>query len=1180
VAATPLLVSVLTDIACDEKTTTRLRRRQPSPQGSASRTGAATAKDGSVAVSGTVIGDINLFTGAPVQTRYREQVLRISPGELLGRSAELAELARFCTASEPTDSYLLWRGKAWAGKTALTSWFVLNPPQGVRIVSFFITARFPGQADRNAFIENVLEQLATLLGEPLPTYLTQSTKEAHLLGMLSDAARACRERNERLVLVVDGLDEDRGESGAPDTYSIAALLPDAPPAGLRIVVTGRENPPLPPDVPPRHRLRDPAIVRTLSASPYAVDVRKEMESELKRLLRGREDQQDLLGLLTASGGGLAGSDLGELTGRLAWQIKDELGAVTGRSFSTRPSYWRPGGHPDMYVLGHEELQRIAEEYLGNARLEVYRAQLHAWADRYQKSGWPVSTPEYLLRGYYRMLMSTENIGRMLACANNRGRHERMLAISGGDTAAIEEITAAMDVIVGSGEPDLAAIARLAVLRDYLADRNTMIPAELPAAWAGLGQVLRAEALAKAIIDPGRRALALVKLVKALTVSGDFRHAELIAASITHPGRRGEAMMTLLRAVAMSGDIDSAQAHLHSVTSEGEQTFGLIILAQAAASTGDLDQARIFIERAEAGLPSLTRPGRHAEALAAMGQVLAVAGDLPRARTLIREAETLAQSIEQVSGQVAAWVALIRAAGAADSPDQSLRMINKAESAVRSVTSKASRARALASLARATNTAGHKEQARSLAAEAIILVRSVEKPGAQAELWAGMLRATAAAGLERAPGLAREAVAVAESVPDLAARASALATLSRATAALGEGELARRLASEAEVLTRSVVDPERRARDLAALAKVAAAEGIVGRAEDIARSIIGSRSHYRVEALTNVARAVAARGDLSHARTIIESIASPEHQVGALAAIAKDAALAGKLTEAEEIGRSVTSPIPRAEVLIALAAGLAAAGDYGRAQQVVQSLTSPRQRSSAFAALAEASMAAGARDRAVAFAQQAESAAAAATRYDQAASLAAVARALAVTGRLDRAEEVARSIPVPGQRGMARAAIAKTAAAAGNVPWAEIAAEEIEDGYWRAMAETAIVEALAASGDIAGAQNLITRIRAEVSNIPHLNQQESVLVRLSKVAGAAIGVDKADEIVSAIASPARRAEALAALSEIADPAHVPTLIARAAQLTHWTTSLQELVRVQPDVLEAVFAEVEGIINASA
>ena len=50
-----------------------------------------------------------------------------------------------------------------------------------------------------------------------------------MLGSLRRAATVCRERGERLVLVVDGLDEDEGLTAGPGVYSIASML--RPPAG-------------------------------------------------------------------------------------------------------------------------------------------------------------------------------------------------------------------------------------------------------------------------------------------------------------------------------------------------------------------------------------------------------------------------------------------------------------------------------------------------------------------------------------------------------------------------------------------------------------------------------------------------------------------------------------------------------------------------------------------------------------------------------------------------------------------------------------------------------------------------------------------------------------------------------------------------------------------------------------
>ena len=98
----------------------------------------------------------------PVEAGYLAQVRDIAPAELRGREQELAELVRFCAGDEP---YLWWRAEAWAGKSALAAWFVVHPPAGVRVVSFFVTRRLAGQADSVAFTEAMVEQLAAVADE-------------------------------------------------------------------------------------------------------------------------------------------------------------------------------------------------------------------------------------------------------------------------------------------------------------------------------------------------------------------------------------------------------------------------------------------------------------------------------------------------------------------------------------------------------------------------------------------------------------------------------------------------------------------------------------------------------------------------------------------------------------------------------------------------------------------------------------------------------------------------------------------------------------------------------------------------------------------------------------------------------------------------------------------------------
>ena len=316
------------------------------------------------------IGTVNVAPGrAAARSAYRKQVERIAPPELVGRGAELQELVAYCT--EPgRGPYVWWRAPAWTGKSALMSWFVLHPPAGVDVVSFFITARLAAQNNRAAFTEVVIEQLAELTGQDLPALLSEATREAHLLDLLDQAAHASADRGRRLVLVlvVDGLDEDRGVTAGPDAYSIAALLPPRPAAGMRVIVAGRPDPPIPDDVPTWHTLKDPSIVRLLAPSPDAQMVRADAERDLHRLLTGDTAERDILGLVTAAVGGLSVTDLAELTDLDDYEIRRLLKTVSGRTFRSRISPWRSEDGPEVYLLAHEDLQVTATEVLGGRRL--------------------------------------------------------------------------------------------------------------------------------------------------------------------------------------------------------------------------------------------------------------------------------------------------------------------------------------------------------------------------------------------------------------------------------------------------------------------------------------------------------------------------------------------------------------------------------------------------------------------------------------------------------------------------------------------------------------------------------------------------------------------------------------------------------------------------------------------
>ncbi|MEU6977548.1 hypothetical protein [Streptomyces sp. NPDC046371] len=604
-----------------------------------------------------VVGDGNrVVVGAPppVRSAYWEQVRRLAPAELCDREVELAELAAFCGTTG--TGYLWWRADAWAGKTALMAWFALHPPPGVRIVPFFITARWAAQNDATAYVDVVLEQLAELAGEPLPALLTAATRETHLLRLYGTAARACAGRGERLILLVDGLDEDRGVTTGPDAHSIAALLPP----DARVIVSGRLNPPLPPDVPDAHPLRESATVRVLVPSPAARAIRFEAERELKRLLTAGGLPYDLLALLTAAGGGLTADDLAHLTDGVPYRVRDVLRTGPGRTFA-------PAG--PAYLLAHEELAAQAREMLGARELARFRDRLHAWAEDWRERGWPEDTPAYLLRGYVATLRAAGDVDRLVGCALDAVRHDRLLAATGGDGAALAEVRAASEALLAGGDrPDLIPLMlRLAVRRDDLELSGGLVRPELAAGWAAVGEVDRAVALARAAGDE-RAVAGLCAVAATLLRRGDrdgavrlAEEAEALALRERGSQGRDDAAEEAALLLVTLGFHDRAERQIRRIGSDLDRYRPLYALARAYCAAGEYDRAlglangephsRLRANVRSEAVRSLIRVGRYGEAERAARQT--EPNRAVRALVMIRAATTLREA-----GQDAAGAALV------------------------------------------------------------------------------------------------------------------------------------------------------------------------------------------------------------------------------------------------------------------------------------------------------------------------------------------------------------------------------------------------------------------------------------------------------------------------------------------------------------------------------------------
>ncbi|GAA1894723.1 hypothetical protein GCM10009837_15900 [Streptomyces durmitorensis] len=455
--------------------------------------------------------------GEVAQVAQLRQVRDIAPPELVGREGEIEELVTFCAGDE---RYQWWQALPWSGKTALASTFVLNPPAGVRPVSFFVTARWAEQADSDAFTDGLIAQLAPLAGIEAAAVGRDALRRL----LFDRAAERLAEQGETLLLVVDGLDEDRAAGPDSARPSIAALLPPRPPANVRVLVTSRPHPGVPLDVPADHPLRH-CPRRQLERNDFARHIQDEARRELYEALRGDQAQVDLLGLLTAAQGGLTARDLVELTGMMPFQLNTRLTSVLGRSLETRTRWDLT--EEQGYLFAHETLREQAGQALGQSVAE-YRARIHAWADGYRDQGWPENTPGYLLHTYGRLLAGAGDPDRYLATITDGRRQARLLAVTGSDAVAQAEIAAARRQLARSPQGDLGIVGELSLVADELVHRNAGLPVGLPAVWAALGLSAQAEGIARTLLDPWDRARAMARMAAGVAAA-DPRLARRVAA---------------------------------------------------------------------------------------------------------------------------------------------------------------------------------------------------------------------------------------------------------------------------------------------------------------------------------------------------------------------------------------------------------------------------------------------------------------------------------------------------------------------------------------------------------------------------------------------------------------------------------------------------------------------------
>ncbi|MGW1785777.1 hypothetical protein ACWCQQ_42875 [Streptomyces sp. NPDC002143] len=826
---------------------------------------------------------------------WLEQVRGIAPAEgLADREAELAELAAFCAGDEP---YAWWRGEPWAGKSALLSTFVLNPPERVEVVGFFL-ASFA--SDANAFTDALLEQLAALLEEPVPASLGLAARDASRRRLLRAAAERCRAMGHRLVLVVDGLDQDQGAQPSSGLPSIASLLPSTPADGVQVIVTSRPDPNVAMELSPGHPLHR-CRARLLAVSRHGERREHLARRELNALLAGDPHHREVLGLLTASGGGLSRAELEELSGLATFEIDQLFDGAFGRTVAHRVDTTALEQR-HILTFAHESLREEADGRFGVHVLGNYRERLHAWADIYRREGWPDRTPGYLARGYPQLLAATSDTARLLALALDRARHDRLSVTTGSAAASFTEIEAALRLVHGDGSRDLVTLVRLVVCRHELEHRAPDVPPGLPAAWAALGRVAKAQSLAQSITDPAERARSLeeVAAVAAGTADREGAEEEPRSGAAPTPGRWdpprcGEPVEAVVAEASQGGglvlglfvlcdvlrhapatDLCNRLADEAVRIQTSQQTLSRILqlTARAEESAGDrtADAESVLLDEAEAEAAAVTTADELVHALSVLLDTCARVNDLDRAERIASRLRTAAEALRPCVRYAEGVQALARRHSPGHWSWEEARRAGRA-------------ADKAAELGRA---ATHNAQALALAALALALADGSRFEAAHA--WASV--AVTATDLATPP----------------ARRAAAFTTLAWAFSVLGDHQRGVRAAECAETTPRSVTMPDQLAYAVVALARALAdagdeerADRAAGAAAGLATGLVASSTvpETRIRPLVELARFLYDARRPEQARRIIG--------------------------DAEAAAERLTDPMEQAMVLIALVGVLSSAG---------------------------------------------------------------------------------------------------------------------------------------------------------------------------------------------------------------------------------------------------------------
>ncbi|MFC9895766.1 hypothetical protein ACFVMC_18935 [Nocardia sp. NPDC127579] len=1090
---------------------------------------------GGIYIAGSTPAPASL-AGSPYRTHVASYIAPAAG--LIDRDAELAFIGDFCRGS---GSYLWIRADPWAGKSALLSALLLTPPEGTTAIGFFITNRYAGQSNHLAYTEAVLEQLAALL--PRRRAIVASTngnRDGLREQLLAEAAEHSAAQGKRLVLLVDGLDEDLGLTTLQTT--IADLLPRQPHPNLRVIVASRHGPAIP--IASDHPLAAGARY-LLTPSAHARDVAERAHRELRHLLNGSPEHRRLLGLIAVAHG-LADTELEDLTGLPPYRIAGLLTSSGGRSLRIHVT---DSPTPAVtFVLAHETLQRSAEQLLG-AELDVHRSEIHDWAERYRARAWPSGTPDFLLTRYFRMLEHFEEVERMGRLALDERRHDRLLDSAGGDLAALMEIRTTQQLLVARSRPNLLLTMRLARRRQELRRRNQHIPERLPQAWARIGEPRRGENIAHAIPKLDVRAAALTRMLPELgeqdarrittvveslidAVGGTFEQVAVLtelAVALNGIGRRAHAERVADRAGSLAGTISEPRAKSHAEAR----------VAGAYIRLGAHDRARRVALRALETVSALPDSAAQAQAVAKIAGAVATSGDRELTDRLVTEALILADISMGYANYVGLRSELSRALSTVGIHERAEQLVSDALGLMFSFSTNAEYSYALDCVSAAIGSLLDTDRAEEIASGPWIRANDHFLTESVTTL-AGIGR------FDRAGALARTI-----SAPAL--RAGALTEIALAVALAGHVERARTVAESVATAARF----DRGGQDFDARKGLVAALVRSGDIDRARRSTQSADSRKRTILLASMLEALAGISDRATIRRIVgdkaflRALAEQTDLFSSISNVVHALVTIGEHTVAEDIARR-TDSMGRTRVFGYLICSLAAAGDLENARRLAEDAEAI-ERSNVWRT---ARMSENLLNHARVWADE---------------DCAVLATALAAAGYPSRAEALAATIPEVTNR---VCALARVARGTDNARAQRLAAEcsaladTIADPQARSVALAELVTTVAAIHDLDRARAFVTAAGPAHRDLPRLS---------FTVAACTLGdLEQAETAARGITDEDHRATAFIALAEAAatsEPDRARSFLAEGWLSGAWHRPLSTLSVVAPELLSEVARELD-------